>query len=227
MLSRDFAYAVRVLKKNPVFAATAVITIALGIGASTAIFSVTNAVLLRPFPYREPDRLVFAISDMRRRNVKDFPFSNADFIDLRNGTEGIFDGLAAVRTGRANLPREDGSPEQIRWAAVTPNFFRLMGAHIVLGRDFTDADGQPQTPPPPGTSAAQVPPPLPLMAILSYEYWLRRFGGDASAAGREIRGLGQGGTQIVGVLAPGFELLFPAEANEERRPDVWFAARLA
>src|ERR1039457_5160124 len=75
MLLRDFTYAARTLAKSPVFAATAIVTIALGIGASTAIFSVTNAVLLRPLPYKNPDRLAFAISDMRKRNVKDFPLS--------------------------------------------------------------------------------------------------------------------------------------------------------
>ncbi len=216
MLFRDFSYAARVLKKSPLFAATAAITIALGIGASTAIFSVTNAVLLRPLPYKNPDRLVFAISDMRKRNVKDFPFSNADFIDLRNGAGNMFDGLAAVSTGRATTPREDGSPEQIHWAAVTPNFFWLMGARIALGRDFTEADGQPQSKEPP-----------PQMAILSYEYWQRRFGGDASILGREMPGARQGGTQVAGVLAPGFELFFPPDANEEQKPDVWYAARLA
>ena len=132
-----FRYAARTLTKSPVFAATAIITIALGIGASTAIFSVANAVLLRPLPYKNPDRLVFAISDMRKRNVKDFPFSNADFIDLRNGAGGMFQELGGVFTGRATVPLEDGSPEQIRWAVVTPNFFRLMGASIARGRDFT------------------------------------------------------------------------------------------
>ena len=234
MQLRDFTYAARTLAKSPVFAATAIVTIALGIGASTAIFSVTNAVLLRPLPYKNPDRLFFAISDMRKRNVKDFPFSNADFIDLRNGTTGMFEQLGAVNTGRATVPREDQSPEQIRWARVTPNFFRLMGGQIALGRDFTDADGQPQPSQPapaagpPATQAAG-PPPLPAMAILSYAYWQRRFGGDPSIVGRPMPGAiaGRGGTQIVGVLRPGFELLFPPDANLEQHPDVWFATRLA
>ena len=105
MLLRDFTYAARTLAKSPVFAATAIVTIALGIGASTAIFSVTNAVLLRPLPYKNPDRLAFAISDMRKRNVKDFPLSNANFLDLRNGTAGVFEELGAVNTGRAKIGR--------------------------------------------------------------------------------------------------------------------------
>ena len=86
MVLRDFILAARTLRKSPVFAVTAALTIALGIGASAAIFSVTNAVLLRPLPYHDPGRLVFALSDMRKRSVKDFPFSNADFMDLRDGT---------------------------------------------------------------------------------------------------------------------------------------------
>jgi predicted permease len=212
---RDFAYAVRTLRKSPVFAAAAVITIALGIGASTTIFSVTNAVLLRPLPYQNPARLVFAISGMRKRGVQDFPFSNADFIDLRNGSGAMFEDLGAVVSGRAIVARADGSPEQIHWAAVTPNFFRMMGGRIARGRDFAEADGQPA--PPPAV--------VPRMAILSYEYWQRRFGGDTAMLGRDIPG--QGGTQVVGVLAPGFELLFPPDDNVERTPEVWYAARLA
>jgi putative ABC transport system permease protein len=214
MQFRDFAYAVRTLRKSPVFAVTAVITIALGIGASTAIFSVTNAVLLRPLPYRNPARLVFAISGMRKRGVKDFPFSNADFIDLRNGAGAMFDDLGAVNSGRAIVPREDSSPEQIRWAVVTPNFFRMMGARIALGRDFTEADGQPA--PPPAV--------VPRMVVLSYEYWQRRFGANTAMLGRAMPG--QGGTQVVGILAPRFELLFPPDANMELAPDIWYVARL-
>jgi putative ABC transport system permease protein len=229
MLFGDFTYAARTLAKSPVFAATAIVTIALGIGASTAIFSVTNAVLLRPLPYKDPERLFFAISDMRKRNVKDFPFSNADFMDLRNGAAGMFQEIGAVTTGRITVPREDDSPEQIRVAAVTPNFFRLMGGQIALGRDFNDADGQPQPAPAAGgvaAPAAQGPPRLPQMAILSYAYWQRRFGASRDVIGRPMPGR-QGGTQIVGVLKPGFELLFPPDANIEQRPDVWFANRLA
>ncbi len=228
MLLGDFTYAARTLAKSPVFAATAILTIALGIGASTAIFSVTNAVLLRPLPYKQPERLVFAIADMRKRSVKDFPLSDADFIDLRNGTTQVFQDLGALFTGRATVPREDQSPEQIRTAVVTTNFFRLMGGQIALGRDFIDADGQAQAVPPPGAGGGQ-PQALPQMAILSYEYWQRRFGGDASIVGRPMPGAigGQGGTQIVGVLKPGFELLFPPDAGVEQRPDVWFADRVA
>ncbi|MFN7996533.1 MAG: ABC transporter permease [Bryobacteraceae bacterium] len=226
-MTRDLLHAARTLRKSPLFAATAVLTIALGIGASTAIFSVTNAVLLRPLPYRNPERLVFAISGMQKRNVKDFPFSNADFIDLRSGAGRMFDGLSAVNTGRVSVPREDGSPEQVRIAAITTGFFGLMGGRIALGRDFTETDGQAAPAPPGGAQrASQTVPPLPQMAVLSYGFWQRRFGGDRSVIGKQLRIAGQGGTEVVGVLAPGFELFFPPDANMEQRPDIWVAARL-
>src|SRR5438034_562371 len=172
---QDLAFAGRTLRKSPIFALTAALTIALGVGASTAIFSVTNAVLLRPLPYKDPDRLVIACSDLRNRNVRDFPFSNANFIDLREGTKNVFQDLAGVFTDRNVLQREDGTPEQIRLAVVTTNYFRLVGAKMALGRDFTDADGIPQPPPPPaGAQPAAPPPRVPTLAILSYEYFQRR-----------------------------------------------------
>ena len=229
MALKDFTmYAGRMLRNSPVFAITAVATIALGIGASTAIFSVTNAVLLRPLPYRNPERLVIACTDMRKRDVKDFPVSNADYFDIRNGARTNFEDFAAVRTNRGVLPRDDGTPEQVRQAVVTTNFFRLMGASVAIGRDFDDADGQPQpaAPTPAQGAAAQAPPRLPLMAILSHEYWQRRYGGNMSVLGHGLLGA-KGGPQIVGVLPPGFELLFPPASNIERMPDVWYAARLA
>ena len=145
----DLIVAVRILRKSPVFTVTAILTIALGVGASTAIFSVTNAVLLQPLPYKHPGRLVIAGMDLRQRHVRDLPFSNADFIDLKEGTKELFEDMAGVFTFRAVVPREDGTPEQIRRAVVTTNFFQVTGAQIVAGRDFTAEDGTPQPPAPP------------------------------------------------------------------------------
>src|SRR3974390_1236206 len=119
MAAKDLLHAARSLRKSPVFLITAVITIALGIGASTAIFSVTNAVLLRPLPYKNPKRLVVAGMDLRKRNVHGLPVSNADFIDLREGTKDFFSDMAGVFTGRMVVPQEDGTPEQIGYAIVT------------------------------------------------------------------------------------------------------------
>jgi len=229
MLFRDFVFAARTLRKTPVFTAAAILTMALGIGASTAIFSVANAVLLRKPPYKSPDRLVFVISDMRRRNVKDFPVSNADFLDLRNGTTAAFEDVASVVTFRNTVPRDDGTSEQVRGAQVSTNFFRTMGAGMAFGRGFTDSDGTPQPPPPPapaGGAAAPAPQGPPAMVILSHDFWQRRFGGKPDIIGKGMPGAQQGATEIVGVLAPGFELLFPASANMERLPDIWFAARI-
>src|SRR6266851_3818416 len=229
MLSKDLLCAFHMLRKSPVFAITAVVTIGLGIGTSSAIFSVTNTVLLRPLPYKASDRLVLACSDMRRRNVKDFPLSDADFLDLRNGAKSTFDDFGAVSTGRGPVSQMDGTPEQVRFAGISTNFFRLMGARIEFGRDFQDDDGLPQPPLPQAGTAPGGPPPqqLPVFAILSYGYFQRRFGGNTSAIGQVLPVPGGPSPIVVGVLSPGFELLFPPEANMEQFPDIWFAARIA
>ena len=228
----DLSYAFRTLRKNPIFTITAVVTIALAVGASTAIFSVTNGVLLRQLPYKDPERLVLTCSDMQKRNVKDFPLSNVDFLDLRNGAKNNFEDFAAVNTFRATLPGIDGTPERVPMAQVSTNFFQMMGGAIVAGRDFEDSDGTPQPPQPQPTgspaTAAAAPPPLPTMAILSYQYFQQRFGGDRSIIGKSLpvsASFGPAPT-IVGVLAPGFELLFPPQSNMEQFPSLWFAARI-
>jgi putative ABC transport system permease protein len=229
MLSKDLIYAFRTLRKSPLFAITAIVTIALGIGTSTAIFSVTNTVLLDPLPYKAADRLVLACSDLRQRNIKDFPLSDADFLDLRNGAKSTFEDFAAVNTGRGPVPQADGTPEQVRFAGVSTNFFRVMGALMAFGRDFEDADGLPQPPVPQAGAAPAGPPPpqLPVFAILSHGYFERRFGGNPSAIGQALPVPGGPSPIVVGVLSPGFELLFPPEANMEQFPDIWFAARIA
>src|SRR4030095_1872002 len=144
----DFSYAFRTLRKSPIFTITVVVTIALAIGASTAIFSVTNGVLLRKLPYKDPERLVLTCSDMQKRNVKDFPMSNVDFLDLRNGAKNNFEDFTAVQTFRFTLPGLDGTPERVAAAGVATNFFQMMGGSIIAGRDFQDSDGAPQAPPP-------------------------------------------------------------------------------
>lgn len=227
-MPHDFKFAGRMLRKSPVFTITAAITIALGVGASTAIFSVTNAVLLRPLPYKNPDQLVVACSDFNVRHVRDFPFSNEDYIDLRDGTTNVFRDMAGVFTFRDVFFRDDGTPEQVQVAVATTNFFDLTGARIALGRDFTKQDGLPQpAPPPPGTAqTGTAQPRLPIMAILSYEYFQRRFGGDPAVIGRSVRTDGPFSPVIVGVLAPHFRLYFPPEAETATDPQIWIANRL-
>ena len=227
----DFFYAFRTLRKSPIFTITVVVTIALAIGASTAIFSVTNGVLLRKLPYKDPERLVLARGDLQKRNVKDFPLSNVDFLDLRNGAKNNFEDFAAVSTFRFTLPGLDGTPERVRVASVSTNFFQMMGGSIIAGRDFQESDGTPQAPPPAAAGnapAANAPPPLPTMVILSNEYFQQRFGGDRLMVGKPLPVSAAFGPPpiIVGVLAPGFELLFPPKANLEQFPSVWIAARI-
>jgi predicted permease len=225
MFRHDFAFAVRTLRRSPVFTVAAALTIALGIGASTAIFSVTNAVLLRPLPYKDPDRLVVMYMDLRARNSLGMPLSNENFVDIRDGSRGSLEDMTAVRTARQVLPSADGTPEQIRVAIVTVNFFRLMGARIALGRDFEDADGRPQPPAAAqGEGPASQAPPLPTVAIISHEYWQRRYGSDPRAVGQRLPAGPR--PEIVGILSPGFELHFPPAASVEQKPDIWIANRL-
>ena len=224
-MRNDFRYAVRGLIKSPVFALTAILTIGLGIAAATALFSVTEAVLLRPLPYKDPQSLVIARSDMVKRNVRDFPFSNATYMDLKRQTGSAFEDVAAVLTGRQAYLLPDGTAEQLRLAGVTTNFFQFMGARIVAGRDFTEADGEPG----PAQAAAglgaanNLPPPV-FNVVISYEYWQRRFGGSTTVFGQRLGG--NQGPVIVGVVERGFGLEFPPSADIERKPDFWLALRL-
>jgi putative ABC transport system permease protein len=223
---RDLRYTFRQLGKNPLFAATVISTIALGIGATIGVFSIVHSVLLRPLPYKNSDRLVVAYGDMRKRNATDLRFSSPDFLDLRNGAKSMFEGFAGVETDRMLLERADGSVEQIRTANITPNFFGLMGGRVILGRDLRETDGLMQTQTTDTAARAAgggtVSPP----AILSYEYWQRRYGGSPAIIGQHLSSGADRGPEIVGVLAPKFELLFPPSANVERLPDVWIAAHL-
>ena len=218
---RDFVYAARTLRSSRVFTATAIITLALGVGASTAIFSVANAVLIRPLPYKDPGRLVYACDDLLKRNVYDHFWSTPDYMDLREHDASLED-VAAVRTDRGNIQQDDGTPQDVAFATASSNVFRVLGVHIAMGRDFIASDSQPQ---PLGPNGAPLPPDqrLPTYAIASHEYFQRRFGGDPARLNQPIV---KNGPILVGVLQPGVELLFRPDKNIEQKPDLWFAARM-
>jgi predicted permease len=242
-LLRDFVYAARALRRRPGFAVVAVLTIALGIGACTAIFSVVDAVLLRPLPYADAGRLATVWSELRARNVPDFPFPIPDVRDLRDTTKTFASIAGATPSGRAPMVGDSFEPEQVRVAGATTNLFSTLGVRMLVGRDFIESDGTPQPQAqlaqgaPPAVAAAQpagaappaatVPPPpqLPVMAILSHGFWQRRYGGDVGAIGKVVE-LGGQRTEIVGVLPPQFELLFSPRTGMDPSPDIWTALRL-
>lgn len=218
-IARDLTYAVRTLRKNPGFTVVAMLTIALGIGANTAVFSVVRTVLLEPLPYDEPDELVLLWGEMRNRGVTHFPMSPPDFHDYRTQTEALED-LGAVFTFATSLTG-DGEPVQIDVGVVTPNFLSLLGAEPMLGRSFVAEDGLPD---PDGAQPGQ-PGPVPRIVILSHGLWQQRYGGADDVIGRTIEVAGTP-SQIVGVMPPGFELLLPSRAAVVSEPDLWSAARI-
>jgi putative ABC transport system permease protein len=232
-LLKDITFAWRTLRSNPAYSLTAIITLALGIGASTAIFSVVNAVLLRPLPYGDAGRLTLIWGDMVKRNVKDFPFPPGDLPDLRQQAT-LFQEIAGVSTFRQPLVGDGGEPEQVNIAGVTENVFTVLRARIVLGRNFNESDATPLPAPPQAAPGAPPPapavgpdgqPPLVASWILSYPFWQRRYGGDRNVIGKTVD-VGNGRAEIIGVVAPEFELLFPPSANVVRNPDIYSALRI-
>jgi putative ABC transport system permease protein len=210
-LWRDLRYAVRLLGRSPGFAAVAILTLALGIGANTAIFSVVNAVLLSPLPYAQANRLVMVWESNprleQRRGLSQFAARNvvspANFLVWREQNT-VFDQMAAFVEQPANLTGQ-GEPERIAVQYSTPNLFPLLGVNPVLGRPFTAEEGQ--------TGSDQV-------AILSYGLWQRRFGGRASAIGQTIR-LDEVPYTVVGVMPRDFQLFVKHETLVEQAPELW------
>jgi predicted permease len=183
-------YAVRALRRTPGFTLAAGATLALGIGANTAIFSVTNAVLLRPLPYRDADRLVVAwernLPRQRERNV----VASVNYVAWRDATADVLE-LAALGQVARTFAGE-GDAERLGGAAVTPGLFRLLGTPLALGRGFTDADAVPGGEP---------------VIVLSLALWQRRFGSDPGIVGRAVT-LDDRPYTVTGVMGP--DLLLPA-----------------
>jgi predicted permease len=219
---KDVALAFRLFARNPAFAAVAVLTIALGIGANTAIFSVVRGVLLRPLPYADPDRLVMVWNELLTRNVRNFPISPPDLKDFREQST-VWEGLEGVFSFPQPLTGGDAEPEQIQVGGVTAGFHALLGVTPVLGRAFTAEDA---TPPPPQPDAIiQFGQGLPTMVLLSHELWQRRYGSDPEVIGRSIE-LGGAPATVVGVLPRGLRLYLPSAAGVSSEIDAWVAARI-
>jgi predicted permease len=214
---RDVRYAVRTLARNPGFALIAVLTIAVGIGANTAIFSVVRAVLLRPLPYATPDRLAVVSVNLTNRDLPDMPLSPLDFRDFEERTR-AFDAAAAAVIFPQSLVTAEGEPVQVQTGGVTHDFLDLLGVAPALGRGFAPEDAA--VPPPDSAQNAG-----PLAALLAHGIWRDRFGGDPEVVGRSIE-LGGNRVTVVGVLPEGFRLLFPPSAGMPTRADVWTPMRL-
>jgi putative ABC transport system permease protein len=185
---QDIRYAFRTLLKQPVFTLIAVLTLTLGIGANTAIYSLVYQILLRPLPYAAADRLVFVWNTYPLMGLEKASVSIPDYIDRKTQADAIED--ATLFTGRALNLAENGQAEQVRALSVTPSFFSTLGRQPALGRAFTEAEAQP------GADKE---------VILAYNLWRTRFGGDASIVGRDIRLSGEA-YKVVGVLPEDFEL---------------------
>src|SRR5262245_41118340 len=163
---QDIRYGIRMLLKNPGFAATAILVLALGIGANTAIFSVVNAVILRPLPYPHSEQVLIL---WEKSPTIETSVSYPNFLDW-NSRNRTFSAMAAFRRDSFNLT-ESGEPERLQGRMVSANFFRVLGVPMFAGRDFTNSEDQLNASP---------------VAVLNYEFWHRHFGNDKSIVGKQI-----------------------------------------
>ncbi len=218
-LGQDMRFGLRSLLKHPGHTAVVVLTLALGIGANTAIFSVIHAVMIRPLPYENPDQLVLLRHRIEATDFIDGPLPPADVMDIRDHTD-VFQGVAATdRTFEQNLTG-DGDPIEVRVAGVTANFFDVLGVEAALGRTFLPEDEEPF---PPGAFAEGAPRPVNHI-VISHGLWMRRFGGSSEAIGGTLL-INEFANTVVGVMPAAFELLMPANAGMPRGIDVWNPTR--
>jgi putative ABC transport system permease protein len=185
---KEIRYGIRSLGKRPGFTTIAVITLALAIGATTAIFSVVNAVLLRPLPFADPDRLVMVWEDASFAGFPRNTPAAGNYADWKSQNH-VFEDMAALDIRSFNLTG-DGEPEKIDAFGVTANLFPLLGSKAALGRTFSPEEDQPQ--------ANKV-------AVISNTLWQKRYGGEQNIIGRELLLNGQKYT-VVGVMPEGFQL---------------------
>jgi predicted permease len=199
-LFQDLRYAVRTMLKRPGFTLTAVMTLALGIGGSTAIFTVVDAAILRGLPYKSPDRLYHLWETTPQQQFGQREFSYPDFQDYQQNQ--VCEGLAAYTGGGAILNGR-GDPERVFAPSATANFFSVLGIDPLIGRTFQPGEDKPGTP---------------RVAVLSYGLWQRKFAGDRNVIGQPINLSGEMYT-IVGVLPPTFQFAMrPADLWQTYQP---------
>jgi putative ABC transport system permease protein len=195
----DIRYAWRSARKAPGFTAVVLLTLALGIGANTAIFSIVHAMLIQPLPYRDANQLAFIWLGARG------PLSGPDFRDLREGNS-VFSEIGGIwASGTVALSGEDRDHEQLRTSLVTTNFFQMLGAAPAFGRTFRSEDGVPDAPP---------------TILLGWDLFSRRFGGDPSIVGRQII-VNDQPTTVIGVMPRAFRLLLPLDSGVPDHLQVW------
>ncbi len=192
-LRQDVRFGLRTLAKRPAFTAVAILALALGIGANTAIFSVVNAVLLRPLPYGSPDRLAMVWLDNRRLGLHEDLMSYPIFEDWKKNS--VFEEMAPFSYSRVTLTGGE-EPERVEGVEAPAAFFSVMGARPLLGRVFLREEEQP------GRDS---------VAVLSHGLWMRRFGGDAAVLGKTFQANGKTLT-VAGVMPPEFR--FPSKNIE-------------
>ncbi len=193
---RDFRYAIRAFGNRPAFSGLVAVTLALGIGATAAVFSVFDAVVLRPLPYRDSSRLVVVWGDLHRPGLDELSASVGEFVDYREHNH-VFEETAAYDTGGVNLTG-GGAPERVARAMVSASVFPLLGVPPALGRALEPSDERP------GRTD---------VALVSDRLWRRRFGADPRVVGSVVSLDGRS-VRVVGVMPPRFD--FPAEDV-----DVW------
>ncbi|HYN06503.1 MAG TPA: ABC transporter permease [Vicinamibacterales bacterium] len=202
-LIRDTRYALRMLRRAPAFTAAAVLTVALGVGATTTVFSVVYGLLVKPLPYPAADRLVMVWQDMRARGGPATEWATpGNFVDWQADTS-LFSSMASIRGWRPTLTGM-GDPESFTGELVTQRYFEVLGIRPAIGRTFT---------------ANEMLPTGPRVVILSDAIWRRRFGGDPGVLGRRVV-LGSEPHEIVGVMPAGFR---PVIINDA---DLWRPDRL-
>ncbi|HYV04814.1 MAG TPA: ABC transporter permease, partial [Blastocatellia bacterium] len=201
-LWQDLRYGLRVLLQKPGFTAVAVLTLALGIGANTAIFTVVNSVLLRPLPYQDPDRLALVKESLPKLGWNMMSASAAEFLDYQNGNE-VFSDIAGFTDQDLTLTG-NGDPLRIQAARVSASLFRVLGVQPLRGRAFSQEEDQV------GNNN---------VIILSHTLWQSHFGSDPEVLNRVVR-LDDKPFSVIGVMPPGFQFPFTG-GTFARPPELW------